>query len=71
LYSRFRLKKRFRQSRLPNDAEQRSSTDGVVHWDRDGNGALGGALLQDAMAALLSHLQKALLFQYAADFFAR
>jgi len=55
---------------LPDDAEQGASTDFIVqrHWD--GNRSVGGALLQNPMAALLSHCNKAMVLQDAADLFA-
>jgi hypothetical protein len=45
---------------LPNDGEQRPSTDRIVQRDGYGNGAEVGAFLKDAVAALLSHCEKAM-----------
>jgi hypothetical protein len=56
------FEERPRQSGLTNDAEQCTPAEWIVERNWDRNRSVGGALLKHAMAALLSHCVKIVLF---------
>jgi hypothetical protein len=59
-----------RHAGLSNDAEQGATPNRIMQRDWNRDGAVAGAFLHDAVAALLSHGDEAQAFQKTADFFA-
>ena len=53
--------------RLPNDAQQRASSDRIVKWNGDGYCGCLQAPLHDLMAAALAHSRESVVFENATD----
>src|ERR1700722_4576724 len=66
--SLFRLKQRFGETRLADDALDCAAPQGVVQRHRHGDGRPFTLELHDAMASALAHRYKSVPLKYLADF---
>ena len=61
------LKQRSRELRLPNNAQQRASSDRIVEWNGNGYRGCLQTLLHDLMAPALAHGRESVVFENATD----